>query len=62
VISEKPKLTNGHDVSNVDKSDESVENPVLGGIWNQDLFFLSKPSPPSGDAPPKKGGKVMKPR
>ena len=70
MISEKKKLTNGHDHEMVDKPVKPVEddpvNPVIGGIWNQDLFFLSKPSPTSGSgdvAPPtKKGCKVMKPR
>ncbi len=43
-------------------SDSEVKDPVIGGIWNQDLFFLSEPSPASGDPAPKKGCKVMKPR
>jgi hypothetical protein len=56
---EKKKMTNGHDHS----SDiEDPVNPVIGGIWNQDLFFLSGPSSGSGDPVPKKGCKVMKPR
>ena len=76
VISEKKKLTNGHDVhlstsKEEDDDDENASdsegkdpvNPVIGGIWNQDLFFLSQPSPTSGGDPaPKKGCKVMKPR
>ena len=57
------KLTNGHDHSGPEVDDPSTSsNPVIGGIWNQDLFFLSK-SPASGsEGPPKKGCKVMKPR
>jgi hypothetical protein len=73
VISEKKKMTNGHDhdMSSNDNStvekpiDDDPVNPVIGGIWNQDLFFVSKPSPTSGDIvppPTKKGCKVMKPR
>ncbi len=72
LIGEKKKLTNGHDVhlstskedEDVDdENDSEVNDPVIGGIWNQDLFFVSQqPSPTSGDPAPKKGCKVMKPR
>ena len=75
MISEKKKLTNGHDVhmstskeeeddeNGSDSEDKDPVNPVIGGIWNQDLFFVSQqPSPTSGDPAPKKGCKVMKPR
>ena len=74
MISEKKKVTNGHDHdastsdnSNVEKPvEDDPHNPVIGGIWNQDLFFVSKPSPTSGSGeivpPSKKGCKVMKPR
>ena len=58
------RLTNGHDHSGPEPDDPtSPASPVIGGIWNQDLFFLSKSSPAAGsDLPPKKGCKVMKPR
>jgi hypothetical protein len=60
--SDGKKLTNGHDLSEPDDPASPV-NPVIGGIWNQDLFFLSNASPtPGSDPAPKKGCKVMKPR
>ena len=54
-----------------EKSDESLINPVLGGIWNQDLLFVSNADkspddPIENSESPKKaktaGCKIMKPR
>ena len=49
--------------SEISSNEEDDLNPVLGGIWNQDLLFVGGAKEEPKVSPPKKSGcKVLKPR